>query len=121
MKNLFLLIVAFTISIGVSDQTMSDTSHSRTHPEYANKNHEMYFFKNGKMVMSKNGTKSEVNQAVTLANGTTLSTDGKVTWQDGKSKTLKDGEWVDMNGKIHSKKMKSSDSWKGKSDSSMKK
>lgn len=121
MKNLFLLLVAFAISIGASAQMKSDSSHSKTHHEYSHKNHEMYFFKDGKLMMSKNGAKSDVSQDVTLANGTTIATDGKITWKDGKSEMLKNGEWVDMKGKVHSKSMKSSENWKKKSDTSMKK
>lgn len=104
--------MAFAISIGASAQTTSDTSHAKTHHEYSQRNHEMYVFNDGKLMMSKNGTKSDVSQDVTLTNGTTVSTDGKVTWKDGKTKTLTNGEWLDMNGKIHSKSMKSSDKWK---------
>lgn len=122
MKNLCLLLMAFALSIGASAQTKSDTSHSKTHHhEYSQKTHEMYFLKDGKLMMSKNGTKSDVNQEVTLSNGTTISTDGKITWKDGKTAMLKNGEWVNMDGKVHSKSMKSSDSWKKKSETSVKK
>ncbi len=107
MKNLFLLFAAIAISIGASAQKMnSDTTPTKKHNQYAQKNHEMYALKNGKLMMSKNGTKSDVTQDVTLANGTTISTDGKITWKNGKTETLKEGDWADMNGKIHSKKMK---------------
>ena len=122
MKNLFLLFAAIAISIGASAQKMnSGTTPTQKHNKYAQKNHEMYAFKNGKLMMSKNGTNSDVTQDATLANGTTISTDGKITWKDGKTQTLKEGDWVDMNGKVHSKRMKSSGSWKNKSDSPMKK
>jgi len=121
MKNLCLLLVAFLISIGASAQTKSTTSPSKTHHEYSQKTHEMYVFKDGKLMMSKNGKESEVTQDVTLSNGTTIATDGKITWKDGKSEMLKNDEWVSMNGKVHSKSMKSSENWKKKSDTSMKK
>lgn len=56
--------------------------------------------------MDKNGAKSAVSQDVTLSNGTTITTDGKITWKDGKTETLKEDQWVGMNGKVHTKRMK---------------
>jgi len=106
MKNLCLLLMAFALSIGASAQTKSDTSHSKTHHEYSQKIHEMYFLKDGKLMMDKNGTKSDVSQDVTLSNGATITTDGKITWKDGKTETLKEDQWVGMNGKVHTKRMK---------------
>lgn len=106
MKNLCLLFLALALSFGVSAQTKADTSHSKTHHAYSQKSHEMYFLKDGKLMMNKNGTKSDVSQNVTLSNGTTIATDGKITWKDGKSETLKEDQWVDMTGKVHTKRMK---------------
>jgi hypothetical protein len=122
MKNLSLLFVAIAISIGASAQKMNstDTTPKMNH-EYSQKNHDGYSFNNGKLMMNKNGTNSAVTQDATLTNGTTISNNGTVTWKNGKTQTLKEGDWVDMNGKVHSNKMKSSKSWKNKSDSSMKK
>lgn len=121
MKNLFLLFAAFAISIGVSAQTTNPTTTSKMHNGYSQKNHDGYSYNNGKLMMSKSGTNSDVTQDATLNNGTTISTNGTVTWKNGKTQTLKEGDWVDMNGKVHSKNMKSSNSWKNKRDSSMKK
>lgn len=121
MKTLCLLIIAFVISIGVSAQTKSDTSHTKSHQRYSQNNHEIYLFKDGKLMMRKYGTISHVTQEVTLANGTTISTDGIITWKNGKTQTLKEGEWVDMNGKVHYIKIKTSNNLKNKSDTSIKK
>lgn len=104
MKTLSLLVLAVGLSIGASAQTMSDTSHSKTHQEYTQKKNEGYAIKDGKLIMWKDGKMSDVSQDVTLANGTSISKDGKVAWQDGKTETLKEGEWIDETGKIHSKK-----------------
>ncbi len=104
MKTLSLLVLAAGLSIGASAQTKSDTSHSKTQQEYAQKKNEGYAIKDGKLIMWKDGKTSDVSQDVTLANGTSISKNGKVTWQDGKTETLKAGEWVDETGKIHSKK-----------------
>jgi uncharacterized protein with beta-barrel porin domain len=105
MKTLSLLIVAFALSFSVSAQTTKkDSTHAKTHSEYHHANHEMYVLKDGKLMEWKNGKESAVMQEVTLPNGTTITTDGKVTWKDGKSQTLTNGQMVEMNGKIRDKK-----------------
>ncbi len=103
MKILSLLIIAFAISFTASAQNSMDTTHhTRTHHyTKTNMNHERYVMKNGKLMSDMNGTKTDVTNDVTLSNGTTITTDGKVTWKNGKTETLKNGEMVDMNGKIH--------------------
>jgi len=104
MKILSLLVIAFAIGFSASAQTTSDTTmHHRNHHQYSktNTNHERYMMKNGKLISDKNGTKTDVTNDVTLSNGTTITPDGKVTWKNGKTQTLQNGEVVDMNGKIH--------------------
>jgi len=104
MKTLSLLIVAFALSFSVSAQTSSSTTNSKTQSGYHNANHENYVLKDGKLMQWKDHKENTVTQDVTLSNGTMISTDGKVTWKDGKSQTLTDGQMVDMNGKIHNKR-----------------
>jgi hypothetical protein len=103
MKILSLLVIAFAISFSASAQTSMDTTPHRTHHQYSktNMNHERYFMKDGKLMSDKNGTKTDVTNDVTLSNGTTITTDGKVTWKNGKTQTLENDEMIDMNGKIH--------------------
>lgn len=104
MKTLSLLIVAFALSFSVSAQTSNDTTHAKSQSGYHHANHENYVFKDGKLMQWKDGKENAMTQDVTLSNGTMISTDGKVTWKDGKSQTLTDGQMVDMNGKIHNKR-----------------
>ena len=104
MKSLNLLILAFAFSYGASAEINSSNSLQKTNQVYSQKHHEGYFLKDGKLMMIKDGTTLAVTQAVTLTDGTTITTDGKVTWKDGKSQTLTDNDWVDMTGKIHVKK-----------------
>lgn len=103
MKILSLLIVAIAISFTASAQTSMDTTHHKTHHQYTktHMNHERYIMKDGKLMSDKNGTKTDITNDVTLSNGTTITTDGKVTWKNGKTQTLQNGEMIDMNGKIH--------------------
>lgn len=103
MKNLSLLVLAFAMSYGATAEINSATSNQHANQVYFQNHHEGYFLKDGKLMMMKDGTTSAVSQEVTLANGTTITTDGKVTWKNGKSQTLTDHNWIDMNGKIHEK------------------
>ena len=114
MKNLGLMIIAIAFCFSASAQTTSDTSHHKMHHQYSQTSHEHYVMKDGKLMMDKNGTMTAVDNDVTLSNGTTISTDGKVTWKDGKSQTLKNGEIVSTNGKIWGGKMNKSNMDKDK-------
>lgn len=108
MKNLGLMIIAIAFCFNASAQTTSDTSHHKMHHKYSQTSHEHYVMKDGKLMMDKSGTMSAVDNDVTLSNGTKISTDGKVTWKDGKTQTLKDGERVGTNGKVWGDKMSKS-------------
>lgn len=103
MKILSLLIIAFAISFSTSAQTTMDTTHHRTQHHYSKTttHHDHYMMKDGKLMSDKNGTKTDVTSDVTLSNGTTITPDGKVTWKNGKTQTLRNGEMIDMNGKVH--------------------
>ena len=113
MKNLSLLIIAFAFCCTASAQSTSDTTHHRTHHQYSQtKNSEHYVMQDGKLMMDKNGTMSAVNSDVTLSNGTTITTDGKVTWKSGKTQTLENGERIGSNGHIWGKMNSSSSTHK---------
>jgi hypothetical protein len=102
MKILSLLLIACAFSFTASAQSMQDTTHHRKHNGYSQSaNHQWYTFKDGSLMMNNKGTMTPVTSDVTLSNGTTISTSGKVTWKNGKSQTLENGEMVDGNGKIH--------------------
>lgn len=105
MKNLSLLILAVAISIGASAQTKTEaTPQQMNKTEHNHSKWEAYMMKDGKLMLMKDGKESAVTQDVALSNGTTISTDGKVAWKDGKTETLKEDEWLGMDGKIHQKK-----------------
>lgn len=108
MKTVSLLFVALAFAFSASAQSMSDTTHKKMqHHEYS-QSHNMtsYMMKDGKLMMNKSGTMSAVTSDVTLANGTTITPDGKVTWKDGKSQTLQNGEKVSSAGKVWGPKTK---------------
>lgn len=114
MKFLSLLLIASALSFSASAQTTSDTTHHKMHHEYTkSRNHQWYtFFKDGSLMMKNNGTIAPVKSDVTLSNGTMISTTGKVTWKDGKTQDLQNGEMIDGNGKIHREKMTKMDNKK---------
>lgn len=105
MKNASLLILAIALSFSASAQTKTESNSQKMSSSHMNHSKwEAYMIKDGKLMLMKDGKESAVAQNVTLTNGTIISTDGKVTWKDGKSETLKSNQWIGMNGKIHEKK-----------------
>lgn len=110
MKILSILLIACAFSFTASAQTMNDSTHHKMHHEYSKTaNHQWYTFKDGSLMMKNKGTMTPVTSDVTLSNGTMISTTGKVTWKDGKSQMMENGEMIDGNGKIHKEKMKKMD------------
>lgn len=107
MKNVSLLIIALVFCFSASAQTTGDTTHHKMHNQYSqSKNNEHYMLQNGKLMMDRNGTMSAVTNDVTLSNGTMITTDGKVTWKNGKTQTLQNGESIGTNGRIWGNNMK---------------
>ena len=138
MKNISLLLFAILLSFGamaqVTDSTMNnnnnnatmDNSNTKVDGDETKTVNEFYAFKDGKLIKVKNKVKTEQKDNVTLSNGTQISSNGTIQYSDGTTATLKEGEWIDDNGKIHQGRMNkdknwNSDkkSWDNKSDSSM--
>ena len=110
MKILSFFLIASALSFSASAQTTSGTAHHKMHHEYSHsQNHQWYTFKDGSLMMNNKGTMVPFTNDVTLSNGTMISSTGKVTWKDGKSQMLENGEMVDGNGKIHKEKMNKMD------------
>lgn len=55
---------------------------------------------NGEMVMIKDGKTMPVEKDMTMKNGTKCMTDGTYITKDGKRTMMKEGEMMDMNGKM---------------------
>ena len=60
----------------------------------------------GKMMTMKQGQGTPMTETKTMANGTTVMTDGTVTTKSGETMMLHDGQCVMMNGKIKKMPMK---------------
>jgi len=59
-----------------------------------------YFLKNGKVMVFRNGNISEINQEITLSNGNRLMADGTIIFVDGRRETLRDNQWLTIDGQI---------------------
>ena len=99
MKNVFLTLFALALSFGVFAQ---DTIPAKdTVPtEQKTQKKDIYVMKDSKMWQIKAGEKSELTEDVTLANGTIVMANGTVKSTDGQTTTLKNGQFVDLDGKI---------------------
>ncbi len=62
--------------------------------------------KNGKVMSVTDGQKTELTSDVTLSDGTKVTPGGNVTSADGKNWTLKDGEFIDMDGNFMTRLIK---------------
>ena len=105
MKNLFLTMLAVALSFGAFAQDTlpkRDTLPTRdTIPrEQKSQLKDVYVMKDSKMWQIKAGEKSEMTTDVTLVNGTIVMANGTVKKTDGQSVTLKNGQFVDLEGNI---------------------
>lgn len=94
MKNLIALIAIFYSLIAVPENR--DILPVQNEDKYCAK------LKDGKVMVVHEG--SPIAADITLTNGTTIKSDGTVINKDGTSFTLKEGECVDKNGAMPSKK-----------------
>lgn len=86
-------------SIKMKDADMQDSSMMS-----ASKMKDCLLFKKGQVFEVKQGQKMKLERSMTLMNGTAVAPDGTVTMTNGKTKKLQEGEWIDMNGKMGSRK-----------------
>ncbi|MEO7315624.1 MAG: DUF6799 domain-containing protein [Ginsengibacter sp.] len=99
MKNVFLTMIAVALSFGAFAQ--ENTPVKDTVPtEQKTQKKDVYVMKDSKMWQIKAGEKSELTQDVTLVNGTIVMANGTVKATDGTTTALKNGQFVDLEGKI---------------------
>jgi hypothetical protein len=98
MKNLILLIVTFTIATGVYSQDSKMMAQPNKMDQKKMK--DCCTMKDGKMVCMKDGKTMAMTMDMTLKNGTTVMKDGTVKMKDGKTMMMKNGDAVDMDGKM---------------------
>ncbi len=104
MKKLimFLLIAGTCTTAAVAQD-----STKMAKPEKMEKMHDMkdcVMMKDGKVMVMKGNNVMALDKDLTLANGTTVKNDGSVKMADGTAMQLKEGEAIDMEGKVIIKK-----------------
>ena len=99
MKKLLILIAAFTLSSGVFAQEHKMEGMDKKEQKMdMKKDHVMMM--DGKMKMVKNGKEIPMDTDMTMGNGTKVMADGMCTKKDGTTMTMKNGDMMDMDGKM---------------------
>lgn len=102
MKKVLVSLFAITLTLGAfaqdSTQTTNKMAPKQNHEGI--QNHEGVVFKNGKLLMMKDGQTTQLTTDLTLDNGTVVMTNGSVKTKDGTTTTLKEGDYIGMDGTI---------------------
>jgi len=106
MKKLFIFLLISFLGVGLHAQDKMKTKMAGSHHMK-----DCVMMENGKMTVMKGGKTMDMDQDMTMTNGTVVMKDGTVKTKAGKTMMLKDGDCVMMNGSVTHAKMKS----KGKS------
>lgn len=104
MKKLIGIAALTVITFGAfaQDSTMRDTNSQDSSTWKKNMKKDCFGMKDGKMVKVPHGDTAMVtmmDSSVMLTNGATVMTDGTVKSSDGTTKMLKEGQYVDTDGK----------------------
>ena len=75
--------------------------------------------KDGKMMVMKDGKTMPMDKDMTMKNGTTCMTNGECTMKDGSKKQMKNGDCMEMSGKMCNDKMKKIETKKSKKVAAM--
>lgn len=114
MKKLIGVFVAIAITAGAYAQAGSTNGSTSPQELKTNQNQNMQnnqvdkshadgvMMQNGKMMQVKNGQMTSLDHDLTLTNGTKVKSDGTCVKKDGTKMTLKDGQHLDMSGKVTS-------------------
>jgi len=108
MKKLILVITAIFFSF-VSFSQIDSTNHMMNNNKMGNgmKNQSMnksfgdgVIMMNGKMMMEHGGKMTMMNNDTTMSNGTKVMTNGTCITKDGTKMIMKEGQHMDMSGKM---------------------
>jgi hypothetical protein len=92
MKKIIAVLVFGALSSGAFAQ--DSTQHRDDTPwDYV-------MMKKGQLLEVQHGRQTPVKRNITLVNGTTIHTNGKIDDSNGKTKWLKNGQYIMMDGKI---------------------
>ena len=107
MKKFLIFLFITCLAGGLHAQDKMKTKMAGTHHMK-----DCVMMENGKMTVMKGGKTMDMDQDMTMTNGTVVMKDGTVKTKAGKTMMLKDGDCVMMNGSVTHSKMKSKDSKK---------
>ena len=97
MKKVLVSLFAITLTLGVFAQDSTNATNKMA-PKPNMQKHEGVIMKDGKLLMMKNGQTTQLTTDLTLDNGTVVMANGTVKTKDGTTKTLKEGDYVAMDG-----------------------
>ena len=97
MKKVLVAFFALALTSGVFAQDSTNGMNNMA-PKHNMQNHDGVMMKEGKMMVMKNGQTMALTQDMILANGTTIMANGTVKMKDGTTTTLKEGDYVKMDG-----------------------
>jgi hypothetical protein len=102
MKKLNLILLILAISFGVYAQSPYGTGRSNSDSIGSTGLNvpDGFVKKDGKTVMVKDGKFTTLKKDVTLSDGTVVMTNGSFKTNDGTATELKDGDHLDLNGKL---------------------
>lgn len=92
MKKLIAVLIFGALSFGAFAQ--DSTKHRDDTPW------DYIMMKKGQLLEVQHGRQTPVKRDVTLVNGTTIHRNGKIDDSNGKTKWLKEGQYIQMDGKI---------------------
>ena len=98
MKKVLVSLFAITLTLGVFAQDSTNSTSTTMTPRQHMQNHDGVIMRDGKLLVMKNGQTSLLSSDLTLNNGTVVMANGTVKTQDGTVTTLKDGDYVAMDG-----------------------
>ncbi|MDZ4665249.1 MAG: DUF6799 domain-containing protein [Bacteroidota bacterium] len=87
--SLLIMVLSFTVSNSFGQTKMDST-----------KMKDCCMMKNGKMMCMKDGKSMRMDKDMTMKNGTKCMTNGDCVMKDGVTIKMKEGECMDMNGKM---------------------
>lgn len=102
MKKLLILVTAIGLSTGVfaQEHDMDKMGKNKSKMEKMDMKKDHVMMMDGKMQMMKDGKTMPMDKDMTMGNGTEVMTDGMVKMKGGKTMTMKEGDMMDMNGKM---------------------
>jgi hypothetical protein len=114
MKKVWISLCALTFTAVAFAQDSTSTSNVTVQKNAMQKNETGVIMKDGKLLMMKDGQTTQLTSDLTLDNGAIVTADGNIKSKDGTVTTLKEGEYVTMEGMLSSTK-------KGEKENRMKK